>query len=350
MKEGLVLESYTGLNFLAGQPRAFEGINHLAKVDLFPVGSGWKGVHRLKQWQDTNLEPDQRYIRKIIEVSDFPLDEFDTDSDNPITTGSPASTLRIIICMSLAGSERLAKAQYILSDIAFSRIEEVLEFEMAAMDRIANTSVVFLRVYLNRQTAAAHQLIFREIECVVGRDTGRSLQWRHLHATSATDVPQGMVLQWTCDQHGGQAKGIGLRLQDVAQAMPTKHDLHEPERLLSSLGPYDHLRRIFRLCSSFLHEPSKLALGMIRSLPYNMKAESPVQIGLQTKFVASSHSLAYGGKDVWKAEDGLKLKLRSASLFTSSTTSLRATSRRQHVLAASRKSALALRTPHTLYS
>ncbi|KAK7026224.1 hypothetical protein R3P38DRAFT_2948380 [Favolaschia claudopus] len=218
-----------------------------AKVDLFPAGTGWKGVLRLKEWQDTHIDADEHYIRRIIEVPDFPLDEF--DAENPIASGSPASTLQIIICMSRTGSERLLKAQYIQSDIAFRRIEEFLEFEMAAMDRIANTSVIFLRVYVNRQTAAAHQLIFGEIEKIVTADTGSELQWRHLHGESVTDVRSGMILQWTGDQHGGQAKGIGLHLQQLAQAMPEKHDLHEPQQLLASLGPYEHLRRIFRLCS-----------------------------------------------------------------------------------------------------
>ncbi|KAJ7847228.1 hypothetical protein B0H14DRAFT_3138563 [Mycena olivaceomarginata] len=58
-----------------------------------------------------------------------------------------------------------------------------------------------------------------------------------------------MILQWTGDQHGGQAKGIGLYLQELAQGMPGKYDLHEPHRRLASLDPYEHLRRIFRLCT-----------------------------------------------------------------------------------------------------
>jgi len=30
--------------------------------------------------------------------------------------------------------------------------------------------------------------------------------------------------------------------------MPPRHDLHEPNRLLSDLSEYEHLHRIFRLC------------------------------------------------------------------------------------------------------
>ena len=77
-----------------------------------------------------------------------------------------------------------------------------------------------------------------------------------------------MILSWTLDQHGGQAKGswalnnsewthtqaksltkgLGLHLQQLAHELPEKHDLHEPDRLLTSLDPYDHLRRLVRLC------------------------------------------------------------------------------------------------------
>lgn len=64
---------------------------------------------------------------------------------------------------------------------------------------------MYCRIYLNRQTAAAHQLVFRKIEEIVLEDTGRPLRWRHLHSTGINEA-EG-VLQFTVDQHGGQAKG-----------------------------------------------------------------------------------------------------------------------------------------------
>jgi hypothetical protein len=44
--------------------------------------------------------------------------------------------------------------------------------------------------------------------------------------------------------------GLGLHLQGLAQslALSDKRDLHEPYRSLASLGPYDHLRRLVRVC------------------------------------------------------------------------------------------------------
>ncbi|KAJ7100549.1 hypothetical protein C8R43DRAFT_1141295 [Mycena crocata] len=218
-----------------------------AKADLFPYGTSWKGVQRLKEWQDAHLPPEEHYIRRMAQLSDFPRDEFDDGERPNLDANDPA--LRYIICMSPSNSRRLRKAQYLQSDIGFKRIQGYMEFEMASKDRNANTSIIFLRIYLNRQTADAHRIILQEIEKIVFQDTGYTLQWRHLHADSPMDAPAEMILHWTADQHGGQAKGIGLHLQQLAQAMPGKYDLHEPHRLLASLGPYDHLRRVYRLCT-----------------------------------------------------------------------------------------------------
>jgi hypothetical protein len=60
---------------------------------------------------------------------------------------------------------------------------------------------------VTRQTAAVHERIFQEIERIVEIDTGKFLQWRHLLATSM-EASLGMILLWTLDQHGGQAKGV----------------------------------------------------------------------------------------------------------------------------------------------
>jgi hypothetical protein len=68
--------------------------------------------------------------------------------------------------------------------------------------------VTHCRVYLNRQTAAAHQLVFQQVEAIIEKDTGESLKWRHLHAKSPDELVG--ILQWAGDQHGGQAKGIAI--------------------------------------------------------------------------------------------------------------------------------------------
>ncbi|KIJ06633.1 hypothetical protein PAXINDRAFT_20171 [Paxillus involutus ATCC 200175] len=78
-------------------------------------------------------------------------------------------------------------------------------------------------------------------------DTGSPLKWRHLHAKDISDLSG--ILQWTGDQHGGQAKGLGLHLRRLSQQLPDRYDLHQPHRKISELDEYDHLCRVFRLCA-----------------------------------------------------------------------------------------------------
>ncbi|KAF8192359.1 hypothetical protein K438DRAFT_1590458 [Mycena galopus ATCC 62051] len=215
-----------------------------AKVMHFPKGTDWKGVLYRKEYQDANMDPKDHYIRSILDLDDNTLPDHEEDEPpNP----SHNKRTKIIICMSPEGSRRLRAAQYLQSDIGFKRIVGFMEFELACMDRDANTSVIFCWIYLNRQTAAAHLRIFQEIEAIVHRDTGACLRWRHLHGSDLEDFDH-MILHWAADQHRGQAKGLGLHLQALAQKRVGVYDLHEPNRLLSTLSPYDHLYRIFRIC------------------------------------------------------------------------------------------------------
>ncbi|KAK0472568.1 hypothetical protein EDD18DRAFT_1093925 [Armillaria luteobubalina] len=221
-----------------------------ARKAMFPEGTGWAGALNLYHMQNEHYPVEAHYIRAILELdaSNFSThieDEADLSSD-----GSPL--LKIIVCMSQEGSRRLLKAQYLQSDISFKRVVGYREFALACFLNDCFPfnillGVVFCRVFLNRETAVAHQHVFSEIEKFVKQDTGESLSWRHLHASMIDDYDHG-ILQWTADAHKGQAKGLGLHLQTLAQKMPDTYDLHEPDRLLCDLTPYDHLHRVFRLC------------------------------------------------------------------------------------------------------
>jgi hypothetical protein len=83
-------------------------------------------------------------------------------------------------------------------------------------------AMTYCRVYLNRQTAAAHQLAFQQIEAIVKQDTGESLKWRHLHANSPNELLG--ILQWAGDQHRGQAKGddIYAYVASSIHSVPTR--------------------------------------------------------------------------------------------------------------------------------
>ena len=112
-------------------------------------------------------------------------------------------------------------------------------------------------------------MVFRKISDIVRSDTGQELKWRHLHA-SKKDELIGICLV-NVDQHGGQAKGawtfeiccdismlteylpgLGIFLKSVAQSIPQRADLHEPDRTLQELDEYDHLRRLLHLCENHL--------------------------------------------------------------------------------------------------
>ncbi|KAJ7049809.1 hypothetical protein C8F01DRAFT_1264851 [Mycena amicta] len=131
------------------------------------------------------------------------------------------------------------------------------EFELACMDREANTSAIFARVYVNQQSAQAHFLVFKMIHEIVLQDTGNVLEWRHIHGSEDEKSWEGRILSVTVDQHRGQALGLGLYLQWVARQMPETMDIHEPWRTIQSLDPYEHLRRCMRLCTLHLYRNIK---------------------------------------------------------------------------------------------
>lgn len=90
----------------------------------------------MKQQQDEQMDPNDHYIRRVIEIAADSMEGY--ESDEPPT--GKDNTVRIVICMSKEGSERLVNAQYPQSDIAFKRVAGYYEFELASVDRDANTS------------------------------------------------------------------------------------------------------------------------------------------------------------------------------------------------------------------
>ncbi|KAJ6585422.1 hypothetical protein B0H19DRAFT_927021 [Mycena capillaripes] len=198
----------------------------------------------LKTFIDQVCTELDQYIRRVVDLDSSTFAHH--PEDEPLKATEP-SRLKFVVCMGRDGSERLLKTQYVQSDIGFKRVIGFYEFELAGWDRDGHTTVVFCRIFLDRQTAIAHQRIFEAIEEIVYEDTGLRLQWRHIHGKTADDY-ECKILQWGADQHGGQAKGLGLHLQALAQEFPDKMDLHQPERYLWSLTPYEQLHRSFRLC------------------------------------------------------------------------------------------------------
>ncbi|KAK1230795.1 hypothetical protein PQX77_006109 [Marasmius sp. AFHP31] len=210
-----------------------------AKKEVFPMGTGWEGALHLQKCHLERYGDEDQYIRSIIHV---PGDQLQDNGDDGCT-----EDLKIVLCMSKEGSRRLIQSgRYLQSDISFKRLNGWKEFIIAGRDRDAN-AVVYCRAYVTRETAYAHFHLFQEIETTVQKDTGRPIPWRHIYARSNNESDQqGLVLMWTGNQHGGQAKGLGLHLQSICQSLDG-WDLYENKQL-KDLSPYDHLHCIFRLC------------------------------------------------------------------------------------------------------
>ena len=128
-------------------------------------------------------------------------------------------------------------------------------------------AIPYCCVFITWQTHIAHQKIFGLIYSIVKEDTGSSLCWHHLHADSLEELTG--ILHLVGDQHGGQAKGslgspsfgmshivigLGLHLKTIATQLPQHNDLHEPHHTLVDLDVFDHLHRIFSLCTVHFYQ------------------------------------------------------------------------------------------------
>ncbi|KAK0473626.1 hypothetical protein IW261DRAFT_1423538 [Armillaria novae-zelandiae] len=184
-----------------------------ARKAMFPEGTGWAGALNLYRMQNEHYPVEAHYIRAILALDTLNFSSHIEDEADISSDGSPL--LKIIL------------------DTGSLHWHVWTEIQIPA-------SVVFCHVFLNWETAIAHQHVFSEIEKFVKQDTGQSLRWCHLHASMIDDYNHG-ILQWTADAHKGQAKGLGLHLQTLAQRMPDTYDMHELDRLLCDLTPYDHL-------------------------------------------------------------------------------------------------------------
>lgn len=163
------------------------------------------------------------YIRFAMEISVL---ESEHSTNSSLDKEAQNTPFRVAICMTKQSSTHLLHAQFLQSDIGFKRIVGFKEFVLGGQDSDSRQSkhkfeflyiniilliilgYVYCRVYLNRQTAAAHQFVFQKISEIVKLDTGHELLWRHLHSSSANLEDACGILQITVDQHGGQAKGI----------------------------------------------------------------------------------------------------------------------------------------------
>ncbi|KAK0481017.1 hypothetical protein EDD18DRAFT_1113379 [Armillaria luteobubalina] len=208
-------------------------LNHIASYihtevkAALPHGTGWDGVTHMKRIQDE--EEVTPYIQVIKQMSWHSLrhewDEINKsdDKEGPLSR-SDDDCFRLIVCMLPERSQDFLEAKWVQCDISFKRVPGWNEFELVSVDQETNQ---------------------------VRQDMGKDIQYRHLHSPSLEEH-QG-IMHWAADQHRGQAKGLGLHLQDIAREMDKEQmDLHEPGRSLYSLGVYEHLHRILRICEAHI--------------------------------------------------------------------------------------------------
>ncbi|KAF8184741.1 hypothetical protein BJ912DRAFT_852992, partial [Pholiota molesta] len=197
-------------------------INDL-RAKQFPRGTGFEGAQLLVEQQLSGPE-ELQYVR-CAEMSSLP----------------DGKEFFLVICMSRAMSAYLMSAKFLSIDTAFKRLQHKWqEFEIETWDVDRMRSVVSVRAFTTSQSADAHLVLFTRIFEIAECDTGSPVQFNHIHG-------QGF-LGWIADAHMGQALGLGLYCQQLCAEINGYCSLETPIRQLSTLNPYDHLRRFFRQC------------------------------------------------------------------------------------------------------
>ncbi|KAK0217201.1 hypothetical protein IW262DRAFT_1276467 [Armillaria fumosa] len=233
-------------------------LNHIASYihtevkAALPHGTGWEGVAHMKRIQDE--EEVTPYIRVIKRMSWHSLrhewdDADESDDEEGPLSGSEDDCFRLIVCMLLECSQDFHKAKWVQCDISFKRVPGWNEFELVSVDHETNQVIVLCRAFLNSECARAHQILFRAIRSIVRQDMGKNIEYWHLHSPSLEE--HRGILHWAADQHRRQAKGKKYRSWSQINSYPHT-DLHEPGRSLYSLGVYEHLHRILRICEAHI--------------------------------------------------------------------------------------------------
>ena len=155
-------------------------------------------------------------------------DETDeSDEEEGPLSGSDDDCFQLIVCMLLERSQDFLQAKWVQCDISFKRVPGWNEFELVSVDHETNQGefssnswfsllclppqvLVLCRAFLNSECARAHQILFCAIRSIVRQDTGKDIQYWHLHSPSLEE--HRGILHWAADQHRGQAKGKSYRL------------------------------------------------------------------------------------------------------------------------------------------
>ncbi|KAJ7800666.1 hypothetical protein B0H14DRAFT_3490470 [Mycena olivaceomarginata] len=230
---------------------------YIAQVreEHFPHGTDWKGL-----CSTLSFPYPARLTPPISSISTTPPLRPHDEDDEPAPPANSDPDGHLLHVPGLRA--RLKKAQYLQSDIGFKRVIKYDEFE------IVSSSVVCTSRVTRPLLTSSYSV--KSIKLCTTTPGGNSIG-----DTCMDAIPKifsvGLVLHWGADQHRGQAKGLGLHLVERAAALPAdRMDMHEPERSLRSLGPYDHpppfpehVRQLMRSLACIRHADWQGAIDQI---------------------------------------------------------------------------------------
>ncbi|KAF8589348.1 hypothetical protein K439DRAFT_1612787 [Ramaria rubella] len=200
----------------------------------------------------------------------------------------------IIICMFRAMSELLLKTTRPSIDTSFKRLHKWQEFEIEVWFPEYLHSIVVARAFTTSQSAEAHRILFNRIFAIVHEDTGKTVQFRHIHGVGFNT--------FMADGHLGQALGLGLCCEEICQSM-AGYCAIEWTKALYMLTPYEHLARIYRYCFAHFVRNVLTLKGYI-SLEVQATMMSLASAEPLPNFEATLQQIREGGK---KAAGGFAL-------------------------------------------
>lgn len=199
--------------------------------------------------REASLEHGLRYVRGVEEVE------------------IKGKTLRYIICMFPEQSAILRSGRRMTMDTAFKRVRNWYELELETWDDSSNRcaccsschavsladelpAISCARVFLNSQTAEAHEAVLIKLTEIVEQDCGAPIRLAYMHGEGWDTM--------TVDEHRGEA--LGQYFRPVLVSQPETHagvgrwalwlarrSLH-PDNPFRHITAYAHLRHFYMLC------------------------------------------------------------------------------------------------------
>ncbi|KAF8592569.1 hypothetical protein K439DRAFT_1324584 [Ramaria rubella] len=258
---------------LSNADHAVQMINKL-RDHHYPQGTGLEGAYHILA-EHAQLPLEKRYVR-CVEEHKIPGE----------------GKIYIVICMFRAMSELLLKTKRPSIDTSFKRLHKWQEFEIEAWFPEYLRSIVVAHAFTTSQSAEAHHILFNRIFAIVHEDTGKTVQFQHIHGVGFNT--------FMADGHLGQA--LGEHKNEVVFAKVWLYCAIEWTKALYMLTPYEHLARIYRYC--FAHFVRKLTLKGYVSLEVQAAMMS-LALAEPLPILKPPYNKSEGGK---KAADWLKNK------------------------------------------